>query len=142
VAGVVLDASVYIACLREGDSSVLRLRTLDQSQPLWLSAVVLEELFAGADRRGTKELRKLQSDFTAIRRILVPGLSDWARTGEILSLLTHKYGYESKGRDRLTNDTLIATSVARNGLRLITYNERDFGQIEEYCPLRWEIWSP
>jgi len=142
VAGILLDASIYISSLRNGGSTILRLRSLGSAQPLWLSAVVLEELYAGTGRKGSKEVRRFQRDFTAVRRVLVPSLSDWARTGEILSFLAEKYGYESIGRGRLTNDTLIATSAARNGITLVTLNERDFGKIEEFCPFQWQLWNP
>ena len=141
MAGIFLDASIYIACLRDGESSILRLRSFGSAQPLWLSAVVLEELYAGTGRKGRKELRRFQRDFTAIRRVLVPSLSDWTRTGEVLSFLGEKYGYESIGRGRLTNDALIATGAARNGMTLITLNERDFGKIEEFCPFQWQLWN-
>ena len=142
MSGILLDASIYIACLRDGESGILRLRNLGRARPLWLSAVALEELYAGAGRKGSKEVRRFQHDFAAIRRVLVPSLSDWARTGLILSFLGEKYGYDRIGRGRLTNDTLIATSASRNGITLITLNERDFGKIEEFCPFQWELWNP
>jgi len=141
MAGVVLDASVYITCLQQGDAAILGIRSLNRGEPLWLSAVVLEELYAGADRRGAREVFRLQREFAAMSRLLVPNLRDWSRTGLILTILRQRYGPEMSSRMRLTNDILIATNVARKGLRLITYNERDFGKIQELCPLRWQLWN-
>jgi predicted nucleic acid-binding protein len=107
---------------------------------VWLSAVVLEELYAGADARGRKKLRRVERDFDRIGRLLVPSLADWARTGNILAQIGEKYGYEQIGRGRLTNDTLLSTSVARQGLTLLSSNRRDFEKIAEFCPLKWNLW--
>ena len=46
------DSSVYIAGMRRGDDAILALRRFSVDAPLWLSAVVLEELYAGASDRG------------------------------------------------------------------------------------------
>ena len=42
------DSSIYISALRRGNNAALALRRLTADAPLWLSAVVLEELYAGA----------------------------------------------------------------------------------------------
>jgi predicted nucleic acid-binding protein len=137
---VLFDTSVYISSLRRGDDQVLQARNLEHGSPLWLSAVVLEELYAGADAAGRKRLAKLERDFEKIGRLLVPLLGDWSRTGEVLALIGEKYGYEWIGRSRLTNDTLIGTSATRQGITVLSVNERDFARIAEFCPLKWEIW--
>jgi predicted nucleic acid-binding protein len=137
---VLFDTSVYISSLRRGDDQVLQARNLEHGSPLWLSAVVLEELYAGADAAGRKRLAKLERDFEKIGRLLVPLLGDWSRTGEVLALIGEKYGYEWIGRSRLTNDTLIGTSATRQGITVLSVNERDFARIAEFCPLKWGIW--
>ena len=38
------DSSIYISGMRRGDDAILSLRRLSVDAPLWLSAVVLEEL--------------------------------------------------------------------------------------------------
>lgn len=141
MAGIILDASVYITCLRRGDAAILGMRSLNRGEPLWLSAVVLEELYAGTDRRGARQLGRLQREFRAMNKLLTPGPRDWSRTGMILTILRQRHGYDADRTARLTNDILIATSVARKGLRLITCNERDFGKIQDFCPLRWQLWK-
>jgi len=138
---VLFDTSVYVSSLRRGDEQVMQVRNLEHGSPLWLSAVVLEELYAGADATGRKKLAKFESDFEKIGRMLVPALGDWTRTGEVLARIGEKYGYERIGRARLTNDTLIGTSASRQGITLLTINERDFARIAEFCPLKWELWS-
>ena len=137
---VLFDTSVYIASLRRGEDQIMQTRNLEHGSPLCLSAVVLEELYAGANVTGRKKLTRLERDFEKIGRLLVPTLSDWSRTGNVLAQIGQKYGVEQIGRGRLTNDTLIGTSASRLGITLLTINERDFGKIAEFCPLKWDLW--
>lgn len=137
---VLFDTSVYIASLRRGDDRIMQTRNLEHGSSLWLSAVVLEELYAGANAAGRKKLTRFERDFGKIGRLLVPALSDWSRTGDVLAHIGEKYGFEQIGRARLTNDTLIGTSASRQGITLLTVNERDFGKIAEFCPLKWDLW--
>jgi predicted nucleic acid-binding protein len=41
-------------------------------------------------------------------------------------------------RVRLTNDALIAMSVARNGFTVLTKNSEDFKTIAEFRTFRWQ----
>jgi predicted nucleic acid-binding protein len=138
---VLFDSSVYINALRLGDESVLAVRYLAPEAPLWLSAVVLEELYAGVRMRDRKVVDRLEHDFDRTGRILVPSLSDWAQAGRVLALLGAQYGYEHVGRGRLTNDTLIAMSAGRHGITVITTNERDFARLREFRHFHYEVRS-
>jgi predicted nucleic acid-binding protein len=133
------DASVYITALRRRDDTVLAVRRLTADTPLWLSAVVIEELYAGAGERGRDWVEKLERDFDRINRILVPNLGDWTQAGKVLARLAAKYDYEQIGRGRLTNDALIAMSAGRLGIRVITANERDFRRLAEFRSFQWEV---
>jgi predicted nucleic acid-binding protein len=133
------DSSIYISALRRGDDAALTLRRLANSAPLWLSSVVLEELYAGAKDRDRHVVERLERDFDKAKRILVPNLSDWSQTGKILSRLATKYHYESIGQGRLTNDALIAMSASRLGIRVITANERDFSRLAEFRSFQWQV---
>lgn len=133
------DASVYITALRRRDDTVLAVRRLTADAPLWLSAVVIEELYAGAGERGRDWVEKLERDFDRINRILVPNLGDWTQAGKVLARLAAKYDYEQIGRGRLTNDALIAMSAGRLGIRVITANERDFRRLAEFRSFQWEV---
>jgi predicted nucleic acid-binding protein len=135
---ILFDASVYSGALRAGVEAALVLQRWARESPLWLSSVVLEELYAGAARSDYRILEKLERDFDRVNRVLVPNLSDWTLTGRILSRTAEKYGYEQIGRSRLTNDALIAASAARAGIIVITVNQRDFARLAEFLPLRWE----
>ncbi|CAN5241848.1 hypothetical protein BH20ACI1_BH20ACI1_02580 [soil metagenome] len=135
----ILDTSIYIRALRQGKSDILRQRQ-SNNFPLWLSAVVLEELYVGAsDKKSVKILTKFEDEFTRINRLLVPNQTDWAITGQILNKIGEKYGFEKVGKARLTNDTLLAMSVARIGLKLLTANAKDFQIIAEFRDFDWEI---
>lgn len=134
----ILDSSVYISAMRRGEASVLSLRRLSADTPLWLSAVVLEELYAGALGRVRQLVEKVERDFDGIKRILVPNLSDWTQAGQVLAQLATKYGYEKIAQGRLANDALIAMSAARIGARVITANERDFRKLAEFRTFQWE----
>ena len=144
MAGILFDTSIYISALRQGNASLFALRRASrqsqgQARPLWLSAVVLEELYAGAqDGRMIKLLTRLENDFDKAKRVLVPLQSDWSACGKVLALIGKKHGYEEVGRARMTNDTLIAMTAARNGFTVQTKNAADFRRIAEFRPFQWE----
>ena len=133
------DTSVYITALRRGNEAALALRRLAADSPLWLSAVVLEELYAGAGDRERRAVERLERDFDRVKRILVPNLSDWTQTGLVLARLATKYGYEQIGRGRLTNDALIAMSAGRLGIQVLTANERDYRRLAELHAFQWRV---
>jgi predicted nucleic acid-binding protein len=137
--GALLDSSVYISGMRQGNDAVLALRRSSGDTPLWLSAVVLEELYAGASGRVRRSLERMEREFDRMKRILVPNRSDWTETGRVLERLAAKYGYEKIGQGRLANDALIAISAARMGITVITANERDFGRLAEFRAFQWEL---
>jgi predicted nucleic acid-binding protein len=132
------DSSVYITALRAGSFSDLVLQRWGKESPLWLSSVVLEELYAGATAADRRVVEKLERDFAKSNRVLVPNLSDWTSAGRILAAVARRHGYEKIGKARLTNDALIATSAARNGISVITTNPRDFALLGEFLPLQWQ----
>ncbi len=135
---ILFDSSVYIGALRIGDEAALLLQRWARQSPLWLSSVVLEELYAGANRADRKVLEKLERDFQKVNRVLVPNLTDWSFAGRILAAVAQAHGYEKIGSARLTNDALISVSAARSGIQVITVNARDFTLLAQFCPLQWQ----
>jgi predicted nucleic acid-binding protein len=133
------DSSVYISGIRRGDDAILAQRRLSPDTLLWLSSVVLEELYAGAWGEIRDSVERLEHDFERARRILVPNLGDWTQAGRVLAQVAAKYGYEKIGQGRLTNDALIAMSAARIGVRVITVNERDFRKLAEFRLFQWGL---
>ena len=136
---ILFDSSVYIGAFRGDRDSALIFERWRRKAPIWVSSVVLEELYAGADAPGARLIEKLERDFEKARRVLIPNLSDWTQTGRILAKIGAKYGFERIGQGRLTNDALIATSAARCGIEVITVNARDFARLTEFCPLQWRV---
>jgi predicted nucleic acid-binding protein len=136
---VLFDTSIYIAALRIGDDAALNLRRAAEGAPVWLSSVVLEELYAGVSAGDRRSVERLERDFRKAGRILIPNLLDWTQTGKILALLAAKHGYEQIGKGRLTNDALIAMSAGRLGIVVITANSRDFGKLAEFRPFEWRV---
>ena len=135
------DTSAYITALRRGNEAALAVRRLAADAPLWLSSVVLEELYAGGGDRKRRIVERLERDFDRLKRILVPNLSDWTQTGRVLARLATKYGYEQIGQGRLTNDALIAMSAGRLGIQVLTANERDYRRLAEFRSFRWRVIS-
>ena len=135
------DTSVYISALWQGHDAILALRRLTPDAPLWLSAVVLEELYAGVGDRDRPVIERLERDMNKINRLLVPNLGDWTQAGKTLNRLAAKYHYEKIGQGRLTNDALIATSAGRLGIRVFTTNARDFSRLAEFRPFEWKVAS-
>jgi predicted nucleic acid-binding protein len=133
------DSTVYIAALRRGDQGTVALRRLDSGSVMWLSAVVLEELYAGAWGRSRDVVKRMERDFDRMKRIVVPNLGDWTDAGDVLARLALKYGYEQVGQGRLANDALIAMSAGRLGIRVITANERDFRRLAEFRSFQWQV---
>jgi predicted nucleic acid-binding protein len=133
-----LDSSIYVSALRSEEAAAA-LERLAAGTILWLSAVVLEELYAGARERHRKVIEQWERDFDRAGRILVPNLSDWIDAGKVLRHLADKYDYEKIGRGRLTNDALIAMSAARMGIRVITGNEKDFRKLAEFRAFSWQV---
>jgi len=136
---VLLDTSIYITALRAGEDAVLKLRRFTPGAPVWLSSVVLEELYAGVKPRDSRIVERLERDFDKAGRMLVPNLSDWTLTGKLLARLAAKYDYERIGQARLTNDALVAMSAGRRGITVITANERDFGRLAQFHPFQWHV---
>ncbi len=143
--GILYDTSVYISALRQGDPAILGLRRATrpgerQSIPLWLSVVVLEELYVGAiDAKARKAFDRFANDFDKADRLLIPSRRDWATAGQVLSKLGVKYGFDQVGRARLTNDALIAMSAASRGLVIHTKNPSDYQRIAEFRAFQWEV---
>lgn len=135
---ILFDSSVYITALRKGGASAVLLQRWARESPLWLSSVVLEELYAGANPGDRRILDKLERDFERANRVLTPNLGDWCLAGKILAAIAQNFGYEKIGRARLTNDALIATSGARNGITVVTTNPRDFALLAKFCPVQWQ----
>ncbi len=144
MSGVLFDTSIYIAALRQGDAAILGLRRAlrvgdRQMRPLWLSIVVLEELYVGAvDRKARRNLQRMEDQFAKIGRLLVPASGDWTSAGHVLCNIGQKYGFNLVSNARLTNDAVIAMCVASHGFTIQTKNPGDFRLIAEFRDFDWQ----
>ena len=137
---VLFDTSIYVSVLRRGDASPALARFIAEND-MWLSAVVLEELYAGTRERDREVVERIERHFHKESRILLPGLDDWIQAGKVLSRLAAKYDYEKIGRNRLTNDALMAMSAARTGVTVVTVNVRNFRRLAEFRAFSWQVLS-
>jgi predicted nucleic acid-binding protein len=133
------DTSIYVSALRRGDAGPAVAFVAEND--MWLSAVVLEELYAGARESDQHVVELIERHFDKESRILLPELDDWIQAGKVLSRLAAKYDYETIGRSRLTNDALMAMSAARAGVTVITANVRDFRRLAEFRAFAWQVAS-
>lgn len=132
----ICDTSVYIPFINQG---IMHPVFSDESvRPvLYMSAVVLSELYAGAhDSQSIKLLDKLCQTFHNVARLITPDEGDWQKTGGIVARLKIKYGFETKYIARIQNDILIARSARKLGAFVVTRNEKDFRRIQEFTDFR------
>ena len=133
---VVFDTSIYIPFINDGipySSPVFR-NALDIEKPLiYMSAVVIEELYAGAfDKVSVKLLDKMYKTFENIGRLITPEASDWQNAGKVAAALGKKSGLEDFFLSGLVNDVLISLSARRIGAVVVTRNMKDFVRIKEF----------
>ncbi len=131
-----IDTSIYIPFINRGMTHPV-LKFSDRMPLLYMSAVVMEELYAGAfDKTSIRLLDRLFKTFDQLRRIVAPDYSDWQKAGKIIAKLGKKYGFEEVYLSHLLNDILIALSARRVGATLFTNNQKDYSRLKEYVDFR------
>ncbi len=131
---VLFDTSVFIAY-----------RPLNLHDGSYFSAVVLQELTAGAESRSALQgLEQVRIAYERKGRLLVPTSEDWWLAGKVLYSMLH--GLRSKSgqlprlpaeeKQRIIRDVLIARTVKQAGALLVTNNLKDFQRIRPYCAVR------
>lgn len=128
-----LDTTIYIEYLSHG----VKPSGMVQGH-LYASAVVLEELYAGASSpKVVKDLDKLYRTVESVGRLVTPTAADWRQAGKILARIAQKFRFEEVGRSCLTNDVLIAICARRIGAILFTGNSVDFERIKEFLDFKF-----
>lgn len=118
------DTSALLDAVRRPDRWPPLLRSL-QSGQLWMSSVVLAELYAGTRSPEDRSiLDRIVMAMRRIDRILTPDDGDWIRAGRLLARRVRLHG-DVRPRDHLA-DVLILTSAARLGGCVVTANLRHF----------------
>lgn len=129
---VIFDTSIYIPFINQGiEYSAIELNI---GKPIiYMSAVVIEELYAGAFANASiKLLDRMYDTFESLGRLAVPDTSDWQKAGKIIAKLCQKYGFEGKYLAKIANDVLMAISARQIGAIVVTKNVRDFLRIREF----------
>lgn len=111
--------------------------------PGFLSAVVLQELAAGAgDGAELRRLGAMRIAAEADGVLLTPDGEDWFQAGKVLNALLRgvrsvrgprSHAIDKGEQRRLVRDVLIARSARRVGATVVTYNGRDFAKIRRFC---------
>jgi predicted nucleic acid-binding protein len=116
------DTSAILDALRRPERWPALERSLLAGQ-VWLSSVVMAELYAGTRSRDDQAiLDRITLVMRRIDRILTPDHSDWIRAGRLMARRVRLQG-ELRPRDHLA-DVLILVSAARLHGTVITANLR------------------
>ena len=129
-----MDTSVFIDQVRSNKHAQ---RINDLHYLIRNSSVVLSELSRGATKR--EEVRFIQQ-LVKNHPILTPPEGDWLQSGEILSKIYRKRGFNPQKLRDLHFDVLIALTARRWGATLITSNREDFELIRPYVNAALEFW--
>jgi len=136
---VIFDTNVYIKAIHgspEDDTYQLLLSTLPRT---YLSAIVVQELYAGAlDAFGARLVDKFVLQTERTGRIVVPTYRDWKEAGRILARINRQQPAERARTGRLVSDVLLAMSAVQIGAKLYTFNGEDFRLIARYRQLSLE----
>jgi predicted nucleic acid-binding protein len=133
---LVLDTNLYIDWLNRGLHEDVLFR---RDSVKYLSAVVLLELRAGAERpRDRRLLQRLEAGFDA-SRILTPSRLVYADAGDVLRRLRIGRGYQIDHARSIVNDVLIALSARSIGATVVTQNASDYRAIHAIRPFRLEV---
>jgi predicted nucleic acid-binding protein len=130
-----LDTNVLIDGLRSEEAQAEVFAFLDRALPFtYLSAVVMQELAAGARTRQTiSELeRGVFEPFERRRRVFVPSAAAFVTSGRVLASIAAREGWQMVDENpSLLNDALIAASCREQGITLIT-NDGDFKRMAPF----------
>lgn len=135
MAKVTYDANIFI-----------RYKERAFPRSFYLSAVVLQELVAGAnDASRIKDLERVRHEYRKANKLLVPTEEDWWHVGVALNSLQRGRRSKKTGRIpkmseaerlRIVNDVLIARTAKREGVMLVTDNISDFKKIRNFCDVK------
>jgi predicted nucleic acid-binding protein len=137
---VLFDTNVYIEAIRLGLAADLSQLLLSTIPRMYLSAVVVQELYAGAlDPLGERLVATFVSQTERTGRIVIPTYRDWKETGRISGRINRQQPAERSRIPRLVNDILLALSAVQIGATLCTFNGKDFRLIARYKKFSLEV---
>lgn len=137
----VIDTNLYIRALNDADfASALESFQQTAFTRLWLSAVVVFEVMAGAFGNAHADAyeRRLVRPFNRRNRILVPDERSWRLAARMHRGIRSFGGFEAKLRQRsFLNDMLIAATCRQVGATLLTANRSDFELLNRVAGVRF-----
>ncbi|MGH7645877.1 MAG: type II toxin-antitoxin system VapC family toxin [Gemmatimonadales bacterium] len=131
----VLDTNLYIEANHDAQHAKELTRFVAGALPfLYLSAVVVQELLAGA--RTKDDAQGLEDDvigpFERVGRLVTPSYRTFKRAGQVLGDLVRGGLVLGRAERGFVNDLLLAISCIEHGCTLVTRNERDFARISQH----------
>jgi len=131
---VLLDTNVYLLAMRsEAGQACFHRRFAPQIFRTYLSAVVVEELYAGAlDASGVRLVEEYVGALERAERVIAPAFSDWKEAGKLVAQITRKEPGRKPKIQEMLNDILLALCARRIGAELYTFNREDFRLIRRY----------
>ena len=118
------DTSALLDAIRRPDRWPALERSL-RSGRVWLSSVVVTELYAGTrSAEDAQVLDRIVAAMQGIERLLTPTAGEWARAGRLIARRIRLEG-SLRSRDHLA-DVLIVVSAARLNGVVVTANVRHF----------------
>ncbi|MBI4614990.1 MAG: type II toxin-antitoxin system VapC family toxin [Planctomycetes bacterium] len=139
-----IDTNLYVDALRNPERAVVFQSHYRKLAPaLYMSAVVVEELLAGAvtAARARTLTREVLESFERTGRVVTPSYGAWKRSGNVLASLARREGLDLRRVPKsFVNDVLLAVSCREAGLTLITENLDDFARIRR--EFRFEFVAP
>ncbi|MBI4321887.1 MAG: PIN domain-containing protein [Chloroflexi bacterium] len=116
------DTSALIRVLRDESTWPSFYRAIASGR-LWLSSVVVAELYAGTrSREDARLLDRVVGAMNRVDRLLTPTAGEWSTAGRLIARYVRLYG-KLRPRDHLA-DVLIVVSAARLGGSVTTANVR------------------
>ena len=135
MAKVTYDANIFIRYKRQ-----------PLPRDIYMCAVVLQELVAGADDASAiKDFERSRHEYRKSNRLLVPTEEDWWQAGLVLNSLQRGRRSKRTGRIpkislaeryRIINDVLIARTAKRAGVIVVTDNVNDFIKMRNFCDVK------
>src|SRR3990172_12129862 len=118
------DTTVLIRVIRE-PKTWLAFQAAMTAGRIWLSSVVIAELYAGTRSREDGELiDRIAEAMARDQRLLTPDADDWARAGRLINRRIRLQG-ALRPRDHLA-DVLVVSSAAKLGGAVVTADVRHF----------------
>ena len=123
---VVPDTNVLISLYRAVAAVAFKER---QRWRFRVSSVVESELLRGVS---TEAEARFVTNLVRAFPPIAPSVALWRRSGELLSQLREKHGYNAAGLRRVQNDVLIALTARSMGYPVLTANVVDFALIAKF----------